>query len=528
MTGPGPGMSGGAGGPGSGSGGATAGATGGGGAAGSPSVRGSGGNTGNAGNIGNIGSPGAPGPADGGIDGGGISLVSTGGATGALGPGSCPADPNLPREPVDPPACTTLMASKSTPDEATLDTSRIQAALDACGPGKAVKLTRSGANDTFVTGKLTIKGTYLSVDAGTTLYASRNPSSYGCSAGIDAEKNSCGALITVSGDGAGIVGAGTIDGQGGEPVMGQTQSWWDISVALRDSNGSASNPALIAVSGASNFVMHDIHVYNSPKFHVKLSSVGFIVWGVTVLTPSKATSSAGKALSPYGARNTDGIDPGGSSGATKGYIVCSKISVGDDQIAIKGSSGAVANLTIAHNHFGTGHGMSIGSETNAGVSQVDVYDLTIDGTIPTGGSPASDVNGIRIKSDASRGGLVEGVTYTDVCMRNLANPILLDPTYSSTSGSLIPEFKNIAFKDIHATGGGTVTLDGFDSSHLSTVTLDNVVIDGSPTVHATNATIGLGPGTVSFPAPTGAGVTLTGTSGMSTPVDCGARWVTFP
>lgn len=501
------------------SGGTTASGLGGGGAAGSQAGVSSGGRA---------ASGGAPAPGDGGVDTGGVPDGSTGGATGTVGSGSCPADPNLPKEPVDPPACTTLMASKSTPDETSLDTSRIQAALDACGPGKAVKLTRSGSNDSFVTGKLTIKGTFLWVDAGTTLYASRNPSSYGCTAGTGAASNSCGAVITVTGAGAGIVGDGTIDGQGGEPVMGQTQSWWDISVALRASSGSASNPALITVSGASNFVMHNIHLYNSPKFHVKLSSSGFIVWGVSVLTPSKATNTVGKALSPYSARNTDGIDPGGSSGATKGYIVCSKISVGDDQIAIKGGSGAVGDLTIAHNHFGTGHGMSIGSETNAGVSQIKVYDLTIDGTVPTGGAPSSDVNGIRIKSDASKGGLVAGVTYTDVCMRNLANPLLLDPMYSSSSGSLIPEFTNIAFKDIHATGGGTVTLDGFDSSHLSTVSLDNVVIEGATTVRAMNATIGLGPGAVSFPAPTGSGVTVTGASGVSTPVDCSARWVTFP
>ena len=135
------------------------------------------------------------------------------------------------------------------------------------------------------------------------------------------------------------------------------------------------------------------------------------------------------------------------------------------------------------------------------------------------GAPASDVNGIRIKSDSSRGGLVEGVTYTDVCMRNLTNPTLLDPMYSNSSGSLIPQFKNITFRDIHASGGGAVTLAGFDASHLSSVSLDHEVIDGSPTVRATNATISLGPGAVSFPAPTAAGVTVTGTGGVSTPVD---------
>jgi hypothetical protein len=36
-------------------------------------------------------------------------------------------------------------------------------------------------------------------------------------------------------------------------------------------------------------------------------------------------------------------------------------------------------MTIAHNHFYTGHGMSIGSETNGGADTIRVTDLSIDG-----------------------------------------------------------------------------------------------------------------------------------------------------
>ena len=123
---------------------------------------------------------------------------------------------------------------------------------------------------------------------------------------------------------------------------------------------------------------------------------------------------------------TDGVDPGES--ASNGYIVCSKISDGDDHIAIKGGT-SVSHLTIAHNHFEAGHGMSIGSETNGGVSDVNVYDLSIDGTGT--GLKGGSSNGIRIKSDPSRGGLVKNVTYSDVCVRQLANPILITPHYTA-------------------------------------------------------------------------------------------------
>ena len=218
-------------------------------------------------------------------------------------------------------------------------------------------------------------------------------------------------------------------------------------------------------------------------FHVKLGAAGFVVWGVTVKTPSRSTNSAGTALTPSSAHNTDGIDPG--EAASNGYIVCTSISDGDDQIAIKGGT-KVDKLTIAHDHFGAGHGMSIGSETNGGVSNVNVYDLSIDGT-GTGLSGGSS-NGIRIKSDASRGGLVTNVTYSDVCTRNLANPILLTPHYSTASGSLIPQFTGITIRNFHSlmtTLAPKVTIDGYDASHLTDLTLDNVVVDG---ITASNVT----------------------------------------
>lgn len=103
----------------------------------------------------------------------------------------------------------------------------------------------------------------------------------------------------------------------------------------------------------------------------------------------------GYPLTPHYARNTDGID---LSGASNGFIGYSIITVGDDQIAIKvGSQGPTTNLLIAHNHFGTGHGMSIGSETDRGVARINVFDLTIDGSLEP-----SDRSVLRVGRRSSR------------------------------------------------------------------------------------------------------------------------------
>jgi polygalacturonase len=414
-----------------------------------------------------------------------------------------PSCDSLPSEPTIPPACATLTATQAVtagvlPSESTLDTGTIQTALNACAAGQAVQLTTDGANNAFVTGPLSLpSGVTLWVDAGVTLYGSRNPAVYGptCAA---ASGGTCSPLISVKSANAGIVGKGTIDGQGGEPIMGMTQSWWDLTGST---GGNSANPALITALGTKNFVLYQITLHNSPKFHVKLDGDHFIVWGITIKTPSAAVNSQGTPLTPAGAHNTDGVDPG--EAASNGYIVYNDISDGDDQIAIKGSSYA-RDIVIAHNHFLAGHGMSIGSETNGGVSNIQVCDLSIDGTmIADAGSSA----GIRIKSNPGVGGPVTNVTYDDVCVRGIKNPILLTPFYATGTGS-IPVYTGITIHDFHDldTTSGTVTIYGYDSDHVTQLSLDNVVFDAPPTVKAQFANVTLGPGQVSF-IPTGNGVT---------------------
>jgi len=454
-------------------------------------------------------------------------------------------DPKLPPEPTLPTeVCQTLLATKSGPDEDNLDTERIQLALRGC-TGRVVKLMTDGGNNAFVAGHLDVASVTLWVDAGVTLFASRQPELYqktgNCGKlGVN-DSSACTDFLTVSGTSPAIVGDGAIDGQGDQPLVGRDYSWWQSSNALREINGSIGNPTLINLaSKTTGFLLYRISLYNSPKFHVKLTSVpasgtcsrpgeGFTVWGVTILTPSRWKNSEGLVMTPHAARNTDGIDPGTTDNATCGVIACSTISTSDDQIAIKGGH-RVADLVIAHNHFGTGHGMSIGSETYGGlvtdgvkgpsVENIDVYDLTIDGdsrAVGLDSSPA-DSNGIRIKSDASRGGVVNNIRYRDVCMRDMANAILISTAYNPLfAGTAYPQFTNITFENVrHVTCMGTlqpvVTIEGFNAGlPAGPITLDNVVIDNisDQAVAAEYADIRMGPSGANF-TPRGPQVTVTG------------------
>jgi polygalacturonase len=388
-----------------------------------------------------------------------------------------------------------------------------------------------GAN-AFLIGQLKLTtGQTLVIDKNVTVYASRNPKSYGASCVVidptgavsdtsvaDDAQYDCGGVIMVTGDHAAIMGEGAIDGQGGEPLIGVSPptkdinttdnptiptgsfSWWNVSDFQRHDTraqgkgpGSAPNPALVRVSDASNFVLYKIHLYNAAFFHIQLNSDKFIVWGIDIHTPFGSTSSAGQTLSNYVARNTDGIDPGAATGITQdGYIIGTTVSTGDDMVAIKGNAkGGANNIVIAHNHFGTGHGMSLGSATIHGITNVHVYDLTVDGDVPvdsdTGGS---DLNGLRIKSYTGNGGFVKDILMEDVCTRDELYPIGVTASYDANPivnpDGIPPDFQNITIQDFHQINVNgpqhpatvTVALEG-DKQHQATIALSNVWIEPS-------------------------------------------------
>ncbi|CAN1197999.1 Exopolygalacturonase (Fragment) [Linum perenne] len=123
---------------------------------------------------------------------------------------------------------------------------------------------------------------------------------------------------------------------------------------------------------------------------------------------------------PANSHNTDGIKIGSS---TNVKIRNSVIGTGDDCIAILGKS---RNLEISNVFCGPGHGISIGSlgfypnNENDVVTGVTVSNCTFQGT--------SD--GVRIKTWASaNAGLVSNVTYRNIQMDGVQNPIVIDQHY---------------------------------------------------------------------------------------------------
>ncbi len=390
-------------------------------------------------------------------------------------------------QPSIPSTCATVSAAlpgtsrqfSSSAESSPPDTSRIESALSSClGTGKAVVLAASGSNNAFLAGPLTVGGgEVLVIDAGVTLYASRNAANYQVSGQatcgtVATSGNGCKPFITVNGSNAGIMGTksssgsqGLIDGRGDLDILGQSVTWWGLAANAQTAGEDQNNPRLIQSNGVNNFTVYDLSLTNSPNFHLVFNGgTGFTVWGLRIKTPANA-------------RNTDGIDPSG----TNVTINNSYIQDGDDGVAIKAGNSAAKNMTIENSHFFGTHGISIGSETNAGVSNILFENDTLSGKDSSGLTSTSN-NGMRIKSYSSVGGVVSTVSYEGICLTGVKYLLDFTPFYATGNGSHIPTYTNIVVdgaRAVSSASGATSVLEGYSSANRLGLTLENVSLDAT-------------------------------------------------
>jgi uncharacterized protein (TIGR03437 family) len=436
-------------------------------------------------------------------------------------------------EPSFPPTCITLAAQLTITagepsSETAFDTTRIESALNACASGEAVELAASGNKNAFLIAPMSLPtGVTLLVDGGVTVFASRNPADYQ-NGTVSATQEACGTVGTIGNGcgpliksknttGSGIMGYGVVDGRGEDNLIvnGVTQSysWYSNALQAYTTNPISiqNNPDILSCESANNFTLYKITIRNSPHFNVHWSGTngaaitsGLTVWDI-------------KIIEPYTIPNTDGIDP--TDNATNVTIANSSISNGDDQIAIGSDALAnpVTNVSVTNVHTYSGRGVSIGSETLGGIGNV-----LVDTVNQAGYASDPNGNGFRIKSAADRGGLVQNVTFRNICQQNETYAIRFYPFYTTPANTgYIPTFTNIAVRNVTilaAPGGGSgsFTFQGYDANHITSMTLDNLNVAGVPDVtsHAPeNVAITLGPGPVNPPSLqklTGPGVAYTG------------------
>jgi polygalacturonase len=200
-----------------------------------------------------------------------------------------------------------------------------------------------------------------------------------------------------------VSGAGTIDGQA------ENSGWW--------TNNLSTRPALFYFNKCNRVLIQNITLENSPSMHLVFKSTGgnITIQGITINT---------SGASP----NTDGIDLVGTNCLVEN---CS-ISDGDDCIALGSTAGVSSDTLITNCNFGFGHGLSIGSNTSAGVSNLTVVNCIFNGT----------ENGIRMKSDdagssGGEGGIAQNLFYYNLTMTNIVDAAILIYSYYDEYGTPI-------------------------------------------------------------------------------------------
>ena len=365
-------------------------------------------------------------------------------------------------------------------DGTTFDTAAIQNALDAC--------TNSGGTVVFPKGNylsrpLTLhSGTTVKLGARATLQASTNQTDFMKTPG-DWTKARGGFIPFIDGrdlTNVTFTGGGVIDGGGAV--------WWGEAEKARQITPGYTlpRPNLVSLERCKNVRVENITLQNSPKSHLMLADCeDVVISNVTILAPSHAA-------------NTDAIDPSGCR-----YLITKcKMDVGDDNIAIKagrkmpGQEFQSEDFLVTDCTFLHGHGMSIGSETVGGVRNVTVKHCAFENT----------ENGIRIKSDVRRGGIVENISYSDITMSNVFPAITFTCYYISDSagdaprssavqtatppsaGQNIPVFRDIRVTNLKATSQKSAGLiQGLPENCISNVVFENVRISSPKGLTIRNA-----------------------------------------
>jgi polygalacturonase len=339
-------------------------------------------------------------------------------------------------QPSYPAVCQTLSAQFTTSQRSSPpssdDTSRIQSALTACaGTGKSVVLAASGSNNAFYSSMLTVNGEGLVVNSGVTLEGSNAYSSKS-------------ELIYVKGTNSFIGGPGAIDGRG------------DII---------SGTPRLVQTSSANNFIIYNVTLQQAkhPNLYMEGGN-GATVWSVTIRTPATRA-------------NADGIDIDSITNVT---VNNSTVEAGDDGIAVKTNSSAASNITVENSQFYGTHGLSVGSQTMYGVTNVLFKNNYVYGKDLLG-NVSANANGLNIKTDVQCGGLVQQVTYQNNCLYGVKHLIIVNAAYGSCSGnSGTPQFKNILVNGVlsqASISGAYSTFAGYSSGYLAQVYLGYVSLD---------------------------------------------------
>ncbi|KAL9238605.1 hypothetical protein vseg_013002 [Gypsophila vaccaria] len=194
--------------------------------------------------------------------------------------------------------------------------------------------------------------------------------------------------------------------EGGGTINGMGEEWWARSCKINATIPCHHAPTAMTFHKCKGLKIRDINIVKSQQTHVSFTDcLGVMVSNVTLTTPSESP-------------NTDGIH---ISASTNVEIKDSVINTGDDCVSIVSNSSRIRVMNI---FCGAGtHGISIGS-LGKWKQWSEVDDVLVDGAYLH-----NTQNGVRVKTWQGGSGFATKITFQNVWMENVTNPIIVDQYY---------------------------------------------------------------------------------------------------
>ncbi|XP_021751957.1 uncharacterized protein LOC110717540 [Chenopodium quinoa] len=243
-----------------------------------------------------------------------------------------------------------------------------------------------------------------------------------------------------------VEGQGVIDSRG--------SIWWTKAPIINEL-GSCNRPTTMTFFNCNGLQLSGVTSKDCPGNHI------------TMLGSNNSTINNINLIAPQDSHNTDGIDISSTSNLQN---LNSFIGTGDDCVAI-GSDTLWINITNIT--CGPGHGISVGSlgrdGAEAKVEQIHVKNCTFRNTS----------NGARIKTWQGGNGYARQITYEDIILENVQNPIIIDQYYCISYSNCANQSSAVAVSDITFNGfqGTSATDEAITVKCSEAIPCNNIVME---------------------------------------------------